>query len=370
MTRYHPEIADAVEHSVSLHGKGIVLTVLEGLQRAHVVRTEVTKHGLFTKFMYGGVARFGKDRYCKTLALNELIQPKEDYRKPQCFLPPPPDVDPPCVPRANSTGERPVDSWDDFSLDDPMSFMDPWWGKSLGSSRALIVDCDWQNDSDPWNSWKSSSDSHMNQFHFDGRPRLRVETSHDGSRPTDSAHSPNSTWCTISKLHDEHLMSSTSFGHWRSLPRPSWETIHQRFARKSLPRKGDILTFSGALTSTDVYGDATCATRVNGLGCRDSNRMQTLRKVEVVEFDPVHESVCVRGCGHLYHVQGWIPMYINDVVTFNMHCTNKKNRGTVICIYIHTGIPIYNIYMGIPVSVHTYIRLSLCIEVALYTCIY
>ena len=63
MTRYHPEIAEAVEHSVSLHGKGIVLTVLEGLQRAHVVRTEVTKHGLFTKFMYGGVARFGKDRY-------------------------------------------------------------------------------------------------------------------------------------------------------------------------------------------------------------------------------------------------------------------------------------------------------------------
>ena len=132
--------------------------------------------------------------------------------------------------------------------------------------------------------------------------------------------------------------SSHRKGDWRALPDECWSVIYSRFDCKLAPAVEDILTFSGAVASTAVYTDAGCTLRSTSLGCRDSDRAQSMRKVEVVEFNSNLQTIRIRGCGHLHHVQGWVPLRQDGEGIFEMCGIATNNNKTQTTTYIHIYI--------------------------------
>ena len=93
-------IYDILEHGISLHGLGVVLTIMDGLQRAHVVRTEATGHGLFLKLVCTKRTTISEKSRSKRQAISlvELLRPNRDFQACRTTPPPAPSCAPPSVP--------------------------------------------------------------------------------------------------------------------------------------------------------------------------------------------------------------------------------------------------------------------------------
>ena len=139
--------------------------------------------------------------------------------------------------------------------------------------------------------------------------------------------------------------SSHRKGDWRALPDECWSIIYSRFDCKLAPAVDDILTFSGAVAFTAVYTDASCTLASTSLGCRDSNRAQSMRKVEVVEFNSNLQTIRIRGCGNLHHVQGWVPLRQDGEGIFDMcgisTTTKQQKKQSHIWRPLYIRAPVY-----------------------------
>ena len=54
-----------LQSAIAVHGTGLVLTILEGLQQSHAVRAEHTKHGLFLKLLFPTAGSLSNNDRCK-----------------------------------------------------------------------------------------------------------------------------------------------------------------------------------------------------------------------------------------------------------------------------------------------------------------
>jgi len=84
----HGYLYDALLQALDEHGEGAVHMILHGLHRAHALRTEATRHGLFIEVMYrrsASEARVAR----RTLNLDLLIPSRRPRLPPQPSTPPP-----------------------------------------------------------------------------------------------------------------------------------------------------------------------------------------------------------------------------------------------------------------------------------------
>ena len=66
-------LQDVLEESIEIQGMGLVMSLLEALCRAHAVRTEHAKHGLFVKVLYPVVVADARSSMTRAYRRNLLL---------------------------------------------------------------------------------------------------------------------------------------------------------------------------------------------------------------------------------------------------------------------------------------------------------
>ena len=99
-------LQEALLRATSLHGEGALLTVLQGLEKAHAVHLESTKHGLFEKCHSSRSERRHKDSSI-VLQLDRLL-PGHSNTFQGREIPPPPVCNPPRPPYCHEAKSMPL----------------------------------------------------------------------------------------------------------------------------------------------------------------------------------------------------------------------------------------------------------------------
>ena len=93
-----------LEQAAADHGEGVVLAILQGLQKAHAVRCESTKHGLFVKLLYAksAVGRKAEAPSRQTIVLVDMLSSITTANNRR--VPPQPSQPPPTPPCGQTNG--------------------------------------------------------------------------------------------------------------------------------------------------------------------------------------------------------------------------------------------------------------------------
>ena len=208
--------------------------LLQGLLKAHAIRSEVTRHGLFVKLLYPKQAHRNAV-HAQTLVLSDLVpcntQLRSRYSAPPSYLPP----------------KVPANNGDDCSVSaqgnliaEPSSdllFVNDPWGKmeAHGRSRALVnessVDC--------WASWSKLSrglaaqrDPSADAPEFNSGSGNNSMVDLEDVCPTDHLHGVSGlvhgelVAGTPGCSDQQHVKAVNLQGDWRTLPRDSWCKIY------------------------------------------------------------------------------------------------------------------------------------------------